>query len=84
LSRTAEGLENIDPKTQMTHIEMKQFVRDHFEEFINRKNLDIADVNFAPEFVEHGTDLPPRQYSRAGRYQAVCGGVVQQIPRPSR
>ena len=37
--------------------EMKQFVRNHFEEFVNRKNLDVADVNFAPEFVDHGTDL---------------------------
>src|ERR1700745_1644426 len=47
----------LNPKTQMTHTEMKAFVRDHFQEFIHRKNLDIADVNFAtPDFVEHGTD----------------------------
>jgi predicted SnoaL-like aldol condensation-catalyzing enzyme len=58
----------------MTHAEMKQFVRDHFEEFINRKNLDIADINFAPEFVEHGTDLPPGlPCDRNGTKQYVAG-----------
>jgi predicted SnoaL-like aldol condensation-catalyzing enzyme len=36
----------------------KQFVRNHFEEFVNRKNLDIADKNFAPEYQEHGSDVP--------------------------
>jgi len=57
--RAAADEENLNPKTQMTHAQMKQFVRDHFEEFINRKNIHIADTNFAPEYVEHGTDLPP-------------------------
>ena len=36
----------------------KQFVRNHFEEFVNRKNLEIADKNFAPEYQEHGSDAP--------------------------
>jgi hypothetical protein len=26
---------------------------------VNRKNLGIGEVNFAPEFVDHGADLPP-------------------------
>jgi hypothetical protein len=33
--------------TGVTLDEMKTFIRNHFEEFVNRKNLDIADVNFA-------------------------------------
>jgi hypothetical protein len=33
----------------MTHAEMKKFIRNHFEEFVNRKNLGIGEVNFAPE-----------------------------------
>ncbi len=37
----------------------KEFVRNHFEEFVNRKNLDIADRNFAADFQEHGADSPP-------------------------
>ena len=74
MSSTAEAGESVNPKTQMTHTEMKRFVRDHFEEFINRKNLDIADINFAPEFVEHGTDLPPGcPPNRAGTKQYVAG-----------
>lgn len=43
----------------MTHSEMRDFVRNHFEEFVNRKNLNIGKVNFASEFVDHGADVPP-------------------------
>jgi predicted SnoaL-like aldol condensation-catalyzing enzyme len=39
--------------------ENKQFVRNHFEEFVNRKNLEIADRNFASSYQEHGADAPP-------------------------
>ncbi len=31
----------------------KQFVRDHFEEFVNRKNSAVAYRNLAPDFVDH-------------------------------
>jgi predicted SnoaL-like aldol condensation-catalyzing enzyme len=48
-----------NPKTGMTHTEMKEFIRNHFEEFVNRKNVQIGEVNFAPEFVDHGADVPP-------------------------
>lgn len=52
----------------------KTFVRNHFEEFVNRKNLDIAERNFAPDYQEHGSDAPagsppgpagPKQYLAA-------------------
>jgi predicted SnoaL-like aldol condensation-catalyzing enzyme len=42
----------------MTAEQNKEFVRNHFEEFVNRKNLEIAERNFAPEYQEHGTDAP--------------------------
>jgi hypothetical protein len=48
-----------NPKTSMTHTEVKEFIRNHFEEFVNRKNLRIGEVNFAPGFVDHGVDVPP-------------------------
>src|ERR1700719_4074810 len=48
-----------NPKTDMTHAEMKEFIRNHFEEFVNRKNLRIGELNFAPTFVDHGADVPP-------------------------
>jgi hypothetical protein len=30
------------PKRDMTHAEVKEFIRNHFEEFVNRKNLRIG------------------------------------------
>jgi predicted SnoaL-like aldol condensation-catalyzing enzyme len=39
--------------------EAKAFVRDHFEQFVNQRNIDIGKVNFAPEFIDRGTDVPP-------------------------
>ena len=38
--------------------ENKAFVRRHFEEFVNQKNLDVADRNFSKDYREHGTDAP--------------------------
>src|SRR5260221_6319800 len=43
----------------MSSEENKAFVRRHFEEFVNQKNLDIADRNFAADYREHGSDSPP-------------------------
>src|SRR5258707_13576264 len=51
-------MEPINPKTGMTHTESREFIRNHFEEFVNRKNVDIGNVNFAPTFVDHGADVP--------------------------
>ncbi len=52
-------MESINPKTGMTHAEAREFIRNHFEEFVNRKNVQIGRVNFAPDFVDHGADVPP-------------------------
>jgi predicted SnoaL-like aldol condensation-catalyzing enzyme len=49
----------VNPKTALTHREAKEFVRNHVEEFVNRKNLSIGKINFAPELVDHGADVPP-------------------------
>ena len=43
----------------MTHAETKEFIRNHFEEFVNRKNLRIGEANFVSSFVDHGADVPP-------------------------
>ena len=53
------GAETVNPKTGMTRSEARQFIRNHFEEFVNRRNVAIGRVNFAPGFVDHGADLPP-------------------------
>ncbi len=39
--------------------ENKKFVRNHFEEFVNQQRLEVADRNFAAEYAEHGSDVPP-------------------------
>ncbi len=52
-------MEPINAKTGMTHEEAREFIRNHFEEFVNRKNVQIGSVNFAVDFVDHGADVPP-------------------------
>jgi predicted SnoaL-like aldol condensation-catalyzing enzyme len=72
--------ENVNPKTGMTHLEMKEFVRNHFEEFVNRKNLNIGDVNFAPEFVDHGADVPPGLPPGPAGAKQYVGGAYKKFP----
>ncbi len=50
-------MDPINPKTGMTHAQMREFVRAHFEEFVNRKNVRIGEVNFAADFTDHGADM---------------------------
>jgi hypothetical protein len=59
MSASAELSMVKNPKTGMTLREMKEFIRNHFEEFVNRKNTRIGEMNFAPEFVDRGADVPP-------------------------
>ena len=42
------------PESGFTLQEAKTFVRNHFEEFVNRRNISIGLVNFSPDFVDHG------------------------------
>jgi len=71
---------SVNPETAMTHAEMREFVRDHLEEFVNRKNLEIGNVNFAPEFVDHGTDVPPATPPGPAGAIAYVGGAYQKFP----
>ena len=70
----------VNSKTGFTSAESREFVRNHFEEFVNRKNLDIADVNFAPEFVDHGSDVPPGLPPGPAGAKAYVGGAYQKFP----
>jgi predicted SnoaL-like aldol condensation-catalyzing enzyme len=64
----------------MTQAEMKEFIRNHFEEFVNRKNLTIAEVNFAPDFVDNGADVPlGLPAGPAGAMQYV-GAALKKVP----
>jgi predicted SnoaL-like aldol condensation-catalyzing enzyme len=80
MSATTDPSEAKNPKTGMTHSEMKAFIRNHFEEFVNRKNLFIGEVNFAPSFVDHGADVPPGLTpGPAGAIQYV-GAALKKVP----
>jgi predicted ester cyclase len=69
-------MESINPKTGMTHSESREFIRNHFEEFVYRKNVNIGNVNFAPDFVDRGADVPPgTPPGPAGAIQYVAGAL---------
>jgi len=74
------ALETSDPSIGFAHSEMKEFVRKHFEEFVNRKNIDIGDVNFAAEFVDHGADVPPGTPPGPAGAKQYVGGVLKKFP----
>ena len=71
---------SLNNKMGMTVDEAKAFVRDHFEQFVNRKNLGIAEVNFAPEFQDHGADVPPGLPSGPAGAKAYVGGAYKRFP----
>lgn len=77
---SSQTADTINPKTGMTLTEMKTFIRNHFEEFVNRKNLDIADVNFAEGFVDHGADVPPGLPPGPAGAKQYVGGAYKKFP----
>lgn len=68
------------PAAGMSLDEMKSFIRSHFEEFVNRKNLDIADVNFAPNFIDHGADVPAGTPNGPDGAKQYVGGALKRYP----
>ena len=69
-------MEPINAKTGMKHSEAREFIRNHFEEFVNRKNVQIGNANFAVDFVDHGSDVPPGMPpGPAGAIQYVSGAL---------
>ena len=80
MSASVQWPEGKNPKIGMTLAEMKEFIRNHFEEFVNRKNVRIGEANFAPDFVDHGTDVPPGlPPGPAGAMQYV-GAALNKVP----
>lgn len=80
MSSRPQMQELLNPKTGMTHSEIKEFVRNHFEEFVNRKNLSIGNVNFAAEFVDHGTDVPSGLPPGPQGAMQYVGGAYKKFP----
>ena len=77
---TATSREAVNPKTGLTLEQMKDFIRDHFEQFVNLKNLDIADVNFAADFIDHGADVPPGTPPGPAGAKQYVGGAYKRFP----
>ena len=52
----------------LTLEEMKQFVRNHFEDFVNRKKSEVALKNFSSDFLDHdeptGVEIGPEAAKR--------------------
>jgi ketosteroid isomerase-like protein len=69
----------VNPKTGMMHSEARELIRNHFEEFVNRKNVQIGNVNFAADFVDDGADVPPGMPPGPGAI-AYVGGALQKFP----
>lgn len=72
--------ESTNPKTGMTTTELKAFILNHFEEFVNRKNLRIGEVNFAPNFVDHGADVPPGMPPGPAGAIKYVGAALEKFP----
>ena len=73
-------MEPINPKTGMTHSEVREFIRNHFEEFVNKKNVQIGNVNFSADFVDHGSDVPPGMPPGPAGAIAYVGGALRKFP----
>jgi predicted ester cyclase len=73
-------MEPVNPKTGMTHGEARQFIRNHFEEFVNKKNVQIGNINFAADFVDHGADGPAGMPPGPAGAIAYVGGALKKFP----
>ncbi|HVP50173.1 MAG TPA: ester cyclase [Candidatus Bathyarchaeia archaeon] len=73
-------VKTVNSVTGFTQAEMKEFVRNHFEEFVNRQNISIGEVNFAPEFVDRGSDVPPGLPQGPKGAMEYVGGAIKRFP----
>ncbi len=62
----------------MTTEEMKTFVRRHFDEFVNGKDVEAADRNFAATFIDH--DGPDRRTVGIDEDKAMMAGMHRRYP----
>jgi predicted ester cyclase len=63
--------------TNLTPVQMKQFVRNHFEDFVNRRNASVIHHNMTADFYDHDgpggkpTDLAGDEQMMLGMYKAM-------------
>jgi predicted ester cyclase len=73
-------MEPVNGKTGMTHSEAREFIRNHFEEFVIKKNFEIGKVNFAADFADHGADVPPGMPPGPEGAIAYVAGALKRFP----
>jgi predicted ester cyclase len=73
-------MEPVNLKTGMTHREAREFIRNHFEEFVNKKNVQVGNLNFAADFVDHGADVPPGMPPGPAGAIAYVSEALQKFP----
>ena len=59
------------------HREAREFIRNHFEEFVNKKNVQVGNLNFAADFMDHGADVPPGMPPGPAGAIAYASGALQ-------
>ena len=63
--------------THLTTSQMKQIVRDHFEDFVNRRKPEVIRVNMSKDFYDHDgpggkpTDVDGDERMMRGMYEAM-------------
>jgi len=73
-------MEPVNGKTGLTRGEAKEFIRRRFEQFVNKKNVEIGNVNFAADFVDHGADVPPGMPAGPAGAIAYVSGALKRFP----
>ena len=73
-------MDEVNSKSGMTLDEMKAFIRNQTEELVNRRNLGILDVNLAPDFVDHGADVPPGTPPGKEGIKQYVGNAFRRFP----
>ena len=64
--------------THLTPDQMKQFVRDHFEDFVNKRKTDVIHKNMTPDFLDHDgpggrpTGVDGDEQMMLGMYKAMA------------
>ena len=64
--------------THLTPAEMKDFVRRHFEDFVNNRRADVIFQNMSPDFLDH--DGPGGQLTDAKGDEAMMLGMYKAMP----
>jgi predicted ester cyclase len=64
--------------TDLTPDQMKSFVRDHFEEFVNKRNAAVIRKNMTPDFLDH--DGPGGQPTGVDGDEQMMLGMYKSLP----